>query len=111
MTAAIASTLTYNRPTMRLNASYTLGWYKSEFEGLGGYNDESFFIMQPSTGDERHRVVLSGLGDLPYGLKLSGDCRRQHFVEYVAGEGADRLLQRLCKSVRAHTSTSGEPFR
>ena len=86
---AIASTLTYNKPNMRLNASYTLGWYKSEFEGLGGYNDESFFIMQPSTGDERHRIVLSGLGDLPYGLKLSGVFIAATPRPFVATNGVD----------------------
>ncbi len=69
---AVAFNLTYNKPGLRMNGAYTLGWYKSEFEGLGGYNDHSFFIMQPSTGDERHRVALSGVGDLPYGFKLSG---------------------------------------
>jgi hypothetical protein len=69
---AVAVNLTYNKPGLRLNGAYTLGWYESTFEGLGGYNDRSFFIMQPSTGDERSRAVLSGVGDLPYGLKLSG---------------------------------------
>lgn len=69
---ALAANLTYNKPGLRLNGSYTLGWYKSTFEGLGGYNDDSFFIMQPSTGDERHRAVLSGIADLPLGFKFSG---------------------------------------
>ncbi|MGQ0814261.1 MAG: carboxypeptidase regulatory-like domain-containing protein [Gemmatimonadota bacterium] len=69
---AIATSVTYNKPGLRLNGAYTLGWYESTFEGLGGYNDASFFVMQPTTGDERHRVVLSGVGDLPYGFKLSG---------------------------------------
>jgi hypothetical protein len=68
---ALVSNLTYNRQGLRLQSSFTLGWYESEFEGLGGYNDESFFVMQPTTGDERARVVLSGVGDLPYGFRLS----------------------------------------
>jgi hypothetical protein len=57
---------------MRFNASYTLGWYESEFDGLGGYLNPSFLDMQPTTGDERHRLVLSGLGPLPFGFQLSG---------------------------------------
>jgi hypothetical protein len=69
---AVAMTLTYNKPGLRLNGAYTLGWYEATFEGLGAYNNDSFFIMQPSSGDERHRAVLSGVGDLPYGFKLSG---------------------------------------
>lgn len=28
--------------------------------------------MQPTTGDERHRLVLSGLGPFPSGFQLSG---------------------------------------
>ncbi len=69
---ALAMNLTYNKPGLRMNAAYTLGWYESSFEGLGGYNDKTFFVMQPSTGDERHRAVLSGVGDLPFDFKLSG---------------------------------------
>jgi hypothetical protein len=61
------------RPT-RLSVAYTLGFYESEFEGLGGYSLErpADFRMQPTTGDERHRVVLSGIAPLPYGFQLSG---------------------------------------
>jgi hypothetical protein len=86
---ALATTLTFNRPNLRLNASYTLGWYKAQFEGLGGYNDASYFIMQPSSGDERHRVVLSGLGDLPYGFKLSGMFIVATPRPFVATDGRD----------------------
>jgi carboxypeptidase family protein len=89
---ALATTLTFNRPNLRLNASYTLGWYRAEFEGLGGYNDPSYFIMQPSSGDERHRVVLSGLGDLPYGLKLSGMFIVATPRPFVAIDGRDLNL-------------------
>jgi hypothetical protein len=60
------------RRPFRLNAAYTLGWYKAEFEGLGGYADRSFFTMQRTTGDERHRLVLSGIAPLPYGFQISG---------------------------------------
>jgi hypothetical protein len=74
---ALAGQLTYDRRTnetlpIRLNAAYTLGWYESQFDGLGGYTSASFLDMQPTTGDERHRLVLSGLGPLPYGFLLSG---------------------------------------
>jgi hypothetical protein len=68
---AVIGNLTYDKPGMRLSAAYTLGYYRMMYEGLGGYVDKSFFIMQPTTGDERHRLVLSGLKDLPFGLKTS----------------------------------------
>ena len=86
---AVAVNLTYNKPGLRLNGAYTLGWYKSTFEGLGGYNDDSFFIMQPSTGDERHRAVLSGVGDLPFGFKLSGVFIVATPRPFVATDGRD----------------------
>src|SRR5947207_4832385 len=63
--------LTYDRPGLRVSAAGTLGSYQSQFEGLGNYNDRSFLVMQPTTADERWRLVLSEIGGLPYGLKLS----------------------------------------
>jgi tRNA U34 5-carboxymethylaminomethyl modifying GTPase MnmE/TrmE len=45
----------------RMSLAYTLGYYKASFEGLGGYADPSQFTMQRTSGDERHRVVLSGI--------------------------------------------------
>jgi hypothetical protein len=86
---ALVGNLTYNKTGLRVNASYTLGWYESTFEGLGGYNDESFFVMQPSTGDERHRAVLSGVGDLPFGFKLSGVFIVATPRPFVATDGRD----------------------
>ena len=56
----------------RMSLAYTLGYYKASFEGLGGYADPSQFTMQPTSGDERHRVVLSGIGPLPWGFQISG---------------------------------------
>ena len=86
---AVVGSVTYDRPGLRLNGAYTFGWYKSEFEGLGGYNDQTFFVMQPSTGDERARFVLSGVGDLPYGFKLSAVSIFATPRPYVATDGRD----------------------
>ncbi len=86
---AVALNLTYNKPGLRMNAAYTLGWYEATFEGLGGYNDASFFIMQPSSGDERHRAVLSGVGDLPFGFMLSGVFIVATPRPFVATDGRD----------------------
>jgi hypothetical protein len=68
---ALLGALTYDRPGLRLNGAYTIGWYRSMFEALGGYNNRSFLVMQPTTADERWRFVFSGIGDLPLGLRLS----------------------------------------
>ena len=57
----------------RANVAYTLGFYKSQFEGAGGgYADPSQFTMQNTSGDERHRIVLSGIYPLPLGFQFSG---------------------------------------
>jgi hypothetical protein len=59
------------RPS-RASVAYTLGFYEANFEGLGGYADPSQFTMQKTSGDERHRVVVSGIAPLPFGFQLSG---------------------------------------
>jgi hypothetical protein len=74
---ALTAGLTYDRTAddlrpLRLSLAYTLGFYEASFEGLGGYAGRSSYRMQPTTGDERHRVVLSGMAPLPFGFQLSG---------------------------------------
>jgi hypothetical protein len=74
---ALTAGLTWERSAnpltpKRANIAYTLGYYKAQFEGLGGYADPSQFVMQPTSGDERHRVVMSGIYPLPFGFQFSG---------------------------------------
>jgi hypothetical protein len=87
---ALIAGVTYDRPGLRLNTAFTLGSYKSEFEGLGGYIDRSFLVMQPTTADERWRLVFSGIGDLPFGLKLSTVAICAAPRPYAATVGTDR---------------------
>ena len=70
---ALLSTLTYDRGSMRVTAAYTLGWSKAEFLGGSdaGYPDSASYNMQWASTDERHRIVLSGIADGPFGLQLS----------------------------------------
>ncbi len=82
--------MTYDRPGLRVSAAGTLGSYQSQFEGLGNYNDRSFLVMQPTTADERWRLVLSEIGDLPFGLKLSTVAIFAAPRPYVATLGQDR---------------------
>lgn len=86
---AVTASLVYDKPGLRASLAYTLGWYKAQMEGLGSYVNPTFFVMQPTTGDERHRVVLSGVGDLPYGFKLSGVATFATPRPYVATVGED----------------------
>jgi hypothetical protein len=74
---AVTAGLTWDRSSSplrpaRANVAYTLGFYEAEFEGLGGYADPSQFTMQETSGDERHRIVLSGIAPLPWGFQFSG---------------------------------------
>jgi outer membrane receptor protein involved in Fe transport len=74
---ALTAGATYDRTTnedmpLRTSLAYTLGFYKATFENFGGWVNQSWFQMQPASGDERHRVVLSGMTPLPLGFELSG---------------------------------------
>ena len=86
---ALITSLTYDRPGLRLNTAFTVGSYQSQFEGLGGYIDRSFLVMQPTSTDERWRLVLSGIGDLPFGLTLSTVSIFAAPRPYVATDGRD----------------------
>jgi hypothetical protein len=70
----LLASITYDRQPTRLNLAYTLGWSESEFAGstTSDYPDSSAYAMQRSEGDERHRLVISGLTQLPFGIDVSG---------------------------------------
>lgn len=76
------------RPT-RGSVAYTLGFYESNFENFGGWVDRATFQMQPSSGDERHRLVLSGMTPLKFGFLLSGFATIATPGRFVALEGRD----------------------
>jgi hypothetical protein len=71
---ALLASVTYDRQPTRLNLAYTLGWSKSEFGDFttSDYPDSAAYSLQWSETDERHRFVVSGLTELPWGLELSG---------------------------------------
>jgi hypothetical protein len=67
------SSLVFDRGATRITAAYTLAWARSEFGPVStsDYPDSAAYSMQRSDGDERHRLVLSGLTNAPLGLQLS----------------------------------------
>jgi hypothetical protein len=71
---AVLASMQYNGDSSRVTVAYTLGWAQSEFgeQTTSDYPDASFYTMQRSDGDERHRVVISGFTNLRWGLDLSG---------------------------------------
>jgi hypothetical protein len=73
MYRAVLSSLTMTRGSSRWTLAYTLGWSSAEFNGTpdAGYPDSASYTMQWSSTDERHRIVLSGITDGPWGLQFS----------------------------------------
>lgn len=67
----------YKKGSWGLQLAYTLGWTHSEWDdyiyyGYLYYTSPDFLKKAPSNLDERHRVSLSGILDLPFGFQLSG---------------------------------------
>jgi len=64
---------TYSKNGQRFNLAYTLGFYKSDFDGnlANVFPNRSSYQMQYTTGDERHRFVMSTINRLPLGVQAS----------------------------------------
>lgn len=64
---------TYQRSRSRANLAYTLGYYDADFDGnlANAFPFRASYAMQPTSGDERHRAVLSGLTPAPFGFTAS----------------------------------------
>ena len=71
---ALVLSVNYRRPGLLSNLAYTLGYYKADYDAVTApaYPFRSSYNMQPTAGDERHRIVLSQVADLPWGFELSG---------------------------------------
>ena len=69
----VITQLTYQHRQTRVNLAYTLAWYESQFEGniSGVFPLLSTFDMQRTSGDERHRFVLSEVSKIPFGFTFS----------------------------------------
>jgi hypothetical protein len=64
---------TWQRNRTRVNLAYTLGWYEGNFDtaALPNFALPFLFNTQRTTGDERHRLVLSEVSPIPFGFMLS----------------------------------------
>ncbi len=57
----------------QLQLSYTLSWAFNTFDDpFQGYVFQSSILRARSSQDERHRLAISGIVDLPYGFQISG---------------------------------------
>ena len=70
---ALLFSLTYDRSPTRVSVAYTLGSAESEFgrSTESNFPDVATYSMQRSDGDERHRLVVSGLSRLRFGIEAS----------------------------------------
>jgi hypothetical protein len=63
----------YQKEQTRVNLAYTLGWYKADFDGslANVFPFRSSYGMQATSGDERHRLVVSEVSPIPFGFTFS----------------------------------------
>jgi hypothetical protein len=88
---------TWQRGQSRVNLAYTLGWYYGNFDtpALPNFAYRFLFDRQRTSGDERHRVVLSNVLPLPYGLTFSSVTTIASPRPYVTIDGRDINLDNV----------------
>jgi hypothetical protein len=88
---------TWQRNATRVNLAYTLGWYQGDFDlgGLPNYALPFLFNRQASSGDERHRVVLSEVSPIPFGFTFSSITTIASPRPYVTIDGRDINLDNI----------------
>jgi len=71
--SAVMLQATWQRKKQRVNIAYTLGFYEGDFDtaGLPNFAYPFLFNRQRTTGDERHRLVISNITPLPFKFLLS----------------------------------------
>lgn len=69
----VVTSVAYQRPSLTATLSYTLGYYKADYDAVTApaFPFRSSYNMQPTSGDERHRFVLSEVAHVPWGITLS----------------------------------------
>ena len=88
---------TWQRNRTRVNLAYTLGWYEGDFDtaALPNYAYPFLFSRQATTGDERHRVVLSEVSPIPFGFMLSSIATFASPRPYITIDGRDINLDNV----------------
>jgi hypothetical protein len=91
---AVLASLSFHPDTnLRLTLAHTLGSAKAEWDDenvpVPAAMATQFYVMQRTTGDERHRFVISGIWSLPHGLGLSAIATVASPRPYRAGIGQD----------------------
>lgn len=109
--SAVLTQATWQKNRTRLNLAYTLGWYEGDFDtsALPNYALPFLFDRQRTTGDERHRVVLSEVSPLPLGFMFSSITTIASPHPYLTTDGRDINLDNITGDdyIGGTTTTTG----
>ena len=88
---------TWQRDRTRVNLAYTLGWYQGDFDtaALPNFAYPFLFSRQRTTGDERHRAVISEVSPIPFGFMLSSIATFASPRPYLTIDGRDINLNNI----------------
>jgi hypothetical protein len=89
---------TFQRNKTRVNLAYTLAWYEGSFDisgALPNYALPFLFNRQRTTGDERHRLVLSTVTPLPFGFNGSAIATFASPRPFLSIDGRDINLDNI----------------
>ncbi len=88
---------TWQRRKARVNVAYTLGWYQGDFDtaGLPNFAYGFLFNRQRTTGDERHRLVVSNVLPIPFGFMFSAVSTLATPRPFLSTDGRDINLNNI----------------
>ncbi len=95
--SAILVSGTWQRNKTRVSVAYTLGWYEGNFDtaALPNFAYPFLFNMQRTTGDERHRLVISEMSPIPFGFTFSTIATIASPRPYTSIDGRDINLNNI----------------
>ena len=95
--SAVLTQATWQRNRTRVNFAYTAGWYQGDFDlgGLPNFALPFLFNRQASSGDERHRVVLSEVSPIPLGFIFSSISTFASPRPFITIDGRDINLDNI----------------
>jgi hypothetical protein len=109
--SAVLVQSTWQRNQTRVNLAYTLGWYEGDFDtaALPNFAYPFLFNRQATTGDERHRLVVSEVSPIPFGFMLSSIATFASPRPYITIDGRDINLDNITGDdyLGGTTTTSG----
>ena len=95
--SAVLMQATWQRNRARVNLAYTLGWYQGDFDlaALPNFAYPFLFNRQASTGDERHRIVISDVIPIPFGFTFSSVAIAASPRPFLSIDGRDINLDNI----------------